>query len=189
MKKIFASITTICLLLVISACNTNDETDNSVQDMQNRNQIQDELNPNDEFKSRSNQDINHQLGYVRYSKDEIDAQNLNNHEAKIDRREMADMITRLILNNDGFNEVATLVTDQEVLIAYDRDQNSDSKLTKEIAQKTAESVMPRFYKVYVSDNKSFMYDIQSLHNSNTNRDYDQLIQKLIKGMEKPYKHE
>ncbi|MFB4475556.1 YhcN/YlaJ family sporulation lipoprotein, partial [Oceanobacillus caeni] len=78
---------------------------------------------------------------------------------------------------------------QEVLIAYDRDNNSDSKLTKEVAQKTAESVMPRFYEVYVSDNKSLMYDIQSLHNSTTNRNYDKLIQKLIKDMEKPYEHE
>ncbi|WP_068672809.1 YhcN/YlaJ family sporulation lipoprotein [Oceanobacillus sp. Castelsardo] len=189
MKKFFVSITAICLFLITSGCNTNNEAENSIQDMQNRNQIQDQLNPNHEFQTPSNQDINHQLGFVRYSKDEIDTQNMNNHEAKIDRREMADMITRLILNNDGFNEVATLVTDQEVLIAYDRDNNSDSKLTNEIAQKTAESVMPRFYKVYVSDNKSLMYDIQSLHNSNTNRDYDKLIQKLIKDMEKPYKHE
>ncbi|MFB4474330.1 YhcN/YlaJ family sporulation lipoprotein [Virgibacillus sp. SK37] len=189
MKKVFASITILYMLFVISACNTNDDTENSIQDMQNRNQIQDQLNPNHKIQTPSNQDINHQLGYVRYSKDEIDTQNLDNHEARIDRREMADMITRLILNNNGFNEVATLVTDQEVLIAYDRDNNSDSKLTKEVAQKTAESVMPRFYKVYVSDNKSLMYDIQSLHNSNTNRNYDKLIQKLINDMEKPYEHE
>lgn len=180
MKKQVFSIIGISLVLFMSACNTG--TDQSME-MEQSEEVRDQLNPNRHYDNQSNQDINHDLGYVRYSKTEMDMQKPSNHEAKINRSEMAEMITRLILANKGFEEVATLVTDQEVLIAFEKDEDRDSGETKEIARKTAESVMPRFYDIYVTDNKSFMQDIQSLHNSDTNRDYDQLINQLIDDME------
>ena len=42
--------------------------------------------------------------------------------------------------------------------------------------------MPGFFDIYVSDNKSLIGDIQSLHNSSTNREYDNLIEQLINKM-------
>ncbi|WP_156288516.1 YhcN/YlaJ family sporulation lipoprotein [Oceanobacillus salinisoli] len=179
MKKIIILILTVSSILFISACNV--DTDNT---MEERDQIADELDPNRDEVRTKNQDMNQQLGYVHYSKDEINEDAVNNREAKIDRPEMADMITRLILVNEGFEEVATLVTDQEVLVAYESEENSEQENTAQIARKTAESVMPSFYEIYVSDNESLIYDIQSLHNSTSRRNYDQLINQLIKEMQK-----
>ncbi|WP_085991466.1 YhcN/YlaJ family sporulation lipoprotein [Oceanobacillus senegalensis] len=179
MKKLVMLIITVSCFLIVSACNT--VNDGAMPEIEKN---ADEVNPLNEVEPKTNQDINQQLGYVRYSKDEIDVDRENNHEAKIDRPEMAEMITKLILRNDGFQEAATLVTDKEVFIAYQKDENADSERMADIAKKTAESTMPRFYSVYVSENESLMYDIQSLHNSSTNREYDNLIQQLKKEMEK-----
>lgn len=179
-KQMFFILCISFILLFMSACNMG--TDQSMEDRQ-REDVTNQLDPNRNFDHSPNQDVNHNLGYVRYSKNEIDMQDQNQKEAKIDRSQMADMITRLILTSDGFEEVATLITDKEVFIAYDKGGNRDSDEAKQIARKTAESVMPRFYEIYVTDNKSYMYDIQSLHNSGTNRDYDNLIQKFIDEMD------
>ncbi|GGB36538.1 hypothetical protein GCM10011409_12450 [Lentibacillus populi] len=98
---------------------------------------------------------------------------------------MADMITRLILRNEGFDEVATLVTDEEVLIAYQKNDNLDDRTAADIASKTAKSTMPGFFDVYVSDNGTLMNDIQSLHNSSaTNKNYDNTIEQIINEMNK-----
>ncbi|RKQ29606.1 YhcN/YlaJ family sporulation lipoprotein [Oceanobacillus halophilus] len=177
MKTIIITMITLSSFFIMSACNT--DTDNT---MQERDKVAEELNPNNEREATDNQDLNQQLGYVKYSKNDLD-ENME-QEAKIDRPEMAEMITRTILRNDGFEEVATLVTDQEVLIAYEESDKNETGRTAEIAKKTAESMMPSFYEIYVSKNSTLMQDIQSLHNSTTNRNYDNLIEQLIKEMKK-----
>lgn len=144
--------------------------------------ISNQHNPNTNITPQTGNDVNEQLGYVRYSKNEMDEELEANHSATIDRNTYADMITRIILRHDGFREVATLVTDREVLIAYEKDDGMERETAADIAKKTAESVMPGFFDIYVSDNKSLIGDIQSLHNSSTNREYDNLIEQLINKM-------
>jgi len=99
--------------------------------------------------------------------------------------EMADMITRIILQYEGFDEVATLVTDEEVLIVYDRNDEMEDENAADIARKTAVSLMPGFFDIYVSDNEALINDIQSLHNSTTNnQNYDNTIDNIISEMKK-----
>lgn len=95
------------------------------------------------------------------------------------------LITRIALRGEGLEQVATLVTDEEVLIAYEKSDDVDEKEAANIARKTAQSVIPQYYEIYVSDNESLINDIQSLHNSSTtDGSYENTIDQIIKEMEK-----
>ncbi|WP_042142965.1 YhcN/YlaJ family sporulation lipoprotein [Paucisalibacillus sp. EB02] len=169
----------LVLGLVLTACA---QTDNSSGEQE---QIMDQLDPNRENKIQNTSNLNDKLGYVNYTRDQLNQDTEEHHAATIDRVQMADMIARIILRNEGFNRVATLVTDEEVLIAYDRNEELDQNIAADIASKTAASVMPRFYHIYVSDNETLIQDIQSLHNSSTqNKEYDNTLDQIISQMKK-----
>ncbi|MGY0693255.1 YhcN/YlaJ family sporulation lipoprotein [Virgibacillus sp. FSP13] len=163
---------------VITGCNGTDDAASEQQ------QIVNELDPAKE-QAPTNEEMDNKLGYVRYNKDQLNNDTEQNHSVRLDRTQMANTITRLILRNDGFDEVATLVTDEEVLIAYQKEDELDEQTAADIASKTAKSTMPGFFDVYVSDNTTLMNDIQSLHNSSTrNKNYDNTIDKIIDEMKK-----
>lgn len=175
--KVFLSL--VFAMIVITGCgNTENATDE-------REKISDELDPTKELQAPADQEQNSRLGYVRYTKDQLNNNAEKNHTAKIDRNEMANMITRIILRNGGFHEVATLVTDKEVLIAYQKDDELDREMAADIAKRSAMSATPRFYDIYVSDNETLINDIHSLHNSSTqNDDYANTIDQIINEMKK-----
>ena len=130
-----------------------------------------------------NDDISSKLGYVRYSKEEMELEQDENRVVTFNREEMANTITRLILRNNEFEEVATLVTDDEILIAYDKPQEMDREEAATIVRKTALSIVPRFFHVYVSDQATSFQDIQSLQNSTSlNDDYQTTLEKIIEEM-------
>ncbi|GIO28636.1 YhcN/YlaJ family sporulation lipoprotein [Ornithinibacillus bavariensis] len=176
-NKVLISIVSVSILL--SACA---HTDTSTGE---REQVLDQLDPNRENKTQNTTDINDKFGYVNYKRDQLVQDREDNHVASINRVEMADTIARLILRNEGFNQVAALVTDEHVLIAYDRDEGLSSEVAADIASKTAVSVMPAFYDVYVTDNDTLIPDIQSLHNTTTSSmNYNNTINRIIKEMKK-----
>ncbi|WP_087972704.1 YhcN/YlaJ family sporulation lipoprotein [Oceanobacillus rekensis] len=178
MRSLF--IAAIIGIVFIAGCNTNDNT------MTEREQIVDELDPSRNYEAPAGDNTNSQIGYVRYTKEQFENDTVNRNKTfSIDRNEMADMITRIILQNNGFNEVATLVTDREVLIAYDRNEGTSESSAADIAKRTAMSIMPSYFDIHVSDNETLIHDIQSLHNSSTgNRNYDNTINLIIKEMKK-----
>ncbi|WP_010647347.1 YhcN/YlaJ family sporulation lipoprotein [Oceanobacillus massiliensis] len=180
MKFLYTLTLFLTAAIFLTGCATTNNT------MNKNDQIADELDPARNSPEPTNQDMNSQLGYVRYTKDQFQNDDENNDKAiSIDRNEMADMITRIILRSDGFEEVATLVTDQEVLIAYERSEATDEQKAADITKKTAMSIMPSYFDIYVSDNETLMQDIQSLHNSSSeNRNYDNTINLIIKEMQK-----
>lgn len=162
-------IVIIASILLLMGCNTNDV----IQPQQN----QLKQPPKDEFHD--------QLGFVHHRKDDINDELENNRILSFNREEMANIITRIILKNEGFDEVATLVTDKEVLIAFASNENIEKEKAEEIAEKVAASILPRFFKIYASANESLIHDIHSLHNSRTTRkDYDNTIKNIIEFMEK-----
>ncbi|MDQ0257632.1 hypothetical protein J2S74_005094 [Evansella vedderi] len=79
--------------------------------------------------------------------------------AIFDRSLMADTISKLVVTLRDINEAAALVTDQHVLIVYDADSD-DETLTATQVKKTAYSVVPGSYDVYVSNNTTLIQDIQ-----------------------------
>ncbi|MBP2076481.1 YhcN/YlaJ family sporulation lipoprotein [Oceanobacillus polygoni] len=181
MKAILVMMLTITTILV--GCTT---FDNSTSE---REQILDELDPTRNTPEPTDDELSSKLGYVRYTKDQLDNEMENGEQQlTIDRNEMADMITKIILRNDGFEEVATLVTDKEVLIAYQRNEELSAEEAADVSEKTAASIMPSFFNIHVSDNETLMQDIQSLHRSTSeNRNYDNTIHAIIKEMEKTSK--
>ncbi|MEC2159015.1 YhcN/YlaJ family sporulation lipoprotein [Virgibacillus halodenitrificans] len=177
-RKLYWSF--ILATFVITGCANNDNAMNDREDIVN------EMDPSTELQAPRDQELNDRLGYVRYTKDQLENSDEINHTAKMDRTEMANMITKMILRSDNFNEVATLVTDKEVLIAYELKPEAQKEYASDIAKKTAMSVMPRYFEIYVSDNENLIQDIHSLHNSNSSErnDFDNTIDTIIKEMKK-----
>ncbi|MEC5424954.1 YhcN/YlaJ family sporulation lipoprotein [Virgibacillus sp. C22-A2] len=170
-------ITLLALAALVGCGNTNEAVDD-------RNRMMNELDPTGGTEQQQmDNELNDRLGYVRYTKEENDLDADRNREVTIDRTEMANMITRIILDSDGFDEVATLVTDEEVLIAYLKNDEFEQVEAADIAKKTAMSVLPRYFDIYVSDNEVLIDDIHSLHNSTTtNQNYDNTINRIIDEM-------
>lgn len=176
MKWIPLLLPSVLTIAIVTGCNgeTNSQSEQE--------QIADELRPEKKH-STTDEEVDDKLGYVRYQKDQVNDDREKQRSVRIDRPKMADMITRMILRNDNFDEVATLVTDEEVLIAYQLNEDADNETAADIANKTAQSAMPGFFDIYVSDNSHLMNDIQSLHNSSTNKNYDNTIDQIIERME------
>lgn len=176
-RKLSAFILPALLALVVSGCgNPNDSSQ--------KDEIVNELDParHEEY-TGEDQELNKKLGFVKYTKDQVKNEPIEN--ITIDREKLADMITKNILQNEAFDKAATLVTDEDVLIAYKKNDTLEEEKAAEIARKSAISVMPGYFDIYVSDNDVIMNDIQSLHNSSThNKNYDNYKDEIINEMQK-----
>jgi ribosomal protein S17E len=124
-------------------------------------------------------------GFVRHQKSPVENdQGGTEHYAPIDREQIAHIISELSTDMPNVNDVATLVTDQEVLVSYTTD-TKDRNLTADQVKRTAMSVVPRYYHVYVSDNKNLMRDVENLANLDaTSRNARNSVNALIKQMKK-----
>jgi len=166
-------------LLIVSGCGMNKpKTDED--------KIAEELNPTRNKDSTIDPEWEKRLGYVNYTKDQFDDEPDRDEIVRMDRNKMADTIARIILqNSESFDEVATLVTDKEVLIAYDKNDHLSDEDAVDLAKKSAMSVVPRFFDIYVTDNPSLIPDIQSLHNTTTqDRSHGNTLEQIISEMEK-----
>lgn len=178
MKGNVILLSSLLALLFVAGCG---ETNNA-NDKQE--QIADQLDPTNDLPI-NNDEFNNKLGYVHYTDDEIDINSENNHSVKLDHNHMADMISRMIMRSDGFKEVATLVTDQHVLISYNKKDEIDDDTATEIANNTARSVTPTFYDIYVSDNPALIQDIQHLHNTGSkSNNYENKLNRIISEMKR-----
>ncbi|MFP5112781.1 YhcN/YlaJ family sporulation lipoprotein [Bacillaceae bacterium C204] len=135
--------------------------------------------------SRGVRNVSNNYGFVRHQKSPLMNDNTaNDHYTALDREQAANIISKLSTNIPNVNDLATLVTDQEVLIAYTTD-SKDRNLTADQVKKTAMSVVPRYYHVYVSDNKVLMRDVENLANlDSTSRNARNLVNGLITQMKK-----
>jgi hypothetical protein len=129
--------------------------------------------------------VSNNYGFVRHQKSPVMGDNTaNNHYAALNREQVANIISKYSTNIPNVNDVATLVTDQEVLIAYHTDAK-DRNLAADQVKRTAMSVVPRYYHVYVTDNKSLLRDVQSLASlDSTSRNARNSVNHLIKQMKK-----
>ncbi|MCT2535910.1 YhcN/YlaJ family sporulation lipoprotein [Aquibacillus koreensis] len=175
---------TLCAItLTISGCTSNDEAGDMLDRSIDGNNEFDQFQAPDA--NNENNEISSQLGYVHYTEDEVKLDRETDHYISIDRNRLADTITRLILQYDGFEDVATLVTDEEVLIAYDKPEDIETEKAASMVKKSAVSVLPSFFNVYVSDQPVTFRDIQSLKNSTTvDDDYENTLENIITEMKK-----
>ncbi|WP_330948956.1 YhcN/YlaJ family sporulation lipoprotein [Virgibacillus sp. MG-45] len=148
-----------------------------------REKLSKELDPARNQESPADTEFDKRIGYVNYKRDQLEQDRENNPTLTIDRNKMADMIARVILRNEGFIEIATLVTDKEVLIAYEKNEALSSNDAADMAKRTALSMMPRYFKVYVSEDASLIPFIQSMHHDmNSERDYQHTLKRIINEM-------
>ncbi|PEQ84116.1 sporulation protein [Bacillus sp. AFS006103] len=185
MKKLVI-ILGLCTLTALTGCS---------KDMSNRDVYEESgntINVNNkrhdlynEGASRSVRNASNNYGFVRHQKSPLMNDNTaNDHYTALNREQVANIISKLSTEIPNVNDVATLVTDQEVLIAYKTD-SKNRNMTADQVKKTAMSVVPRYYHVFVTDNKVLIRDVENLANlDSTSRNARNLVNGLIKQMKK-----
>ncbi|WP_053367597.1 YhcN/YlaJ family sporulation lipoprotein [Bacillus sp. FJAT-27245] len=130
-------------------------------------------------------DESQRFGFYRHQKSPVMGDRSTAEEmARIDRGQIAKDISRISTTLPNVNDAAVLVTDEEVLVAYDTDSNN-RELTADQVKKTAMSCVPRFFHVYVSDNKNLMRDVETLSSLTThNENAEESIAAVIREMKK-----
>ncbi|WP_347548965.1 YhcN/YlaJ family sporulation lipoprotein [Pseudalkalibacillus hwajinpoensis] len=125
-------------------------------------------------------------GFVRHSRNTNNSNSQKQPEniAYLDRDQLADMISSMAIVLPNVNDVAALVTDEEVLIGY-KSTTKDRDATADQVKKTALSVIPRYYHVYVSDEDGMISEIERYENGSTaNGEMDKSIDQTIAKMKK-----
>jgi len=169
MKQKITLLAVLFMILFSAACQ---QADNANYDA---------LNPDhrNEQSETYSEDRKAQVGYVRYTREDLDVKN-SSPEFVIDREEAADMITRIIMESGNFEETASLVTDREVIIAYEKNEDITETEAAELAERTVRSLLPDFYKVYPSANPNHMDEIHSLHREQTDNPLNhETIERII----------
>lgn len=125
------------------------------------------------------------FGFVRHQKETA----LPHGETKpsialYDPELLADAISKLSILIPGVHDVATLVTDRHVLVAYSANSENRNETADQV-KRTAMSCVPRFFHVYVSDNPDMMEGIERFknHSSRSDHVYDVLehtIEEMLK---------
>ena len=124
------------------------------------------------------------FGYVRHRKEGIQANSKPHEEYTINREQTADIIARMCTNIAEVDDVSVLVTDEEVLIVYDT-ESTDKQSSADQVMKTAFSIVPGWYDIYVTDNTFLRQDVENFATLNThNSGIDQLLEHVIKEMGK-----
>ncbi|WP_203363121.1 YhcN/YlaJ family sporulation lipoprotein [Bacillus sp. REN10] len=197
MKKplMMAGLTSMMLL---GACAMNDNNDNAAGGIykENGNTInvrnrEDLYNSNGRITSDNElmtRDRSDNFGYVRQQKSPIQGETVSyKNMYTIDRERTADAISKLSVGLPTVNDCSVLVTDEEVLIAYDTDAKTkkDRQEAADQVKKTAMSVVPRWYNIYVTDDVGLRRDIENIAPMGANVDGAQdTINRTIKLMTK-----
>ncbi|WP_246945688.1 YhcN/YlaJ family sporulation lipoprotein [Bacillus pinisoli] len=128
-------------------------------------------------------DVGTKFGYVRHQKSPVAEDNNQLNEMPVfNRGQVADIITKMAVLLPDVNDVATLVTDEEVLIAYETDSENRFETADQV-KKTAISVVPRYFHVYVSDQPKMIDEIEKYGNLDSNsRDIDRIMDVTIQEM-------
>jgi hypothetical protein len=122
------------------------------------------------------------FGYMRHmSGDKVKT---GNAVPYLNRQKLADMISDMVLQLPDIKDVGTLVTDEEVLIGY-KTANKDRNAAADQVKMTAFSVVPRYYHVYVTDEKGMINKIEQYQAlNNDTEDIEGIIDRLIQEMKK-----
>lgn len=99
----------------------------------------------------------------------------------LDFEEIANIISRLAVNYTDVQDVATLVTSKEVLIGYQTDTDNHDLVADKV-KRTALSVVPGSYHVYVTDDPTLIKDITRFRDLAPTRDIQQMLDATIREM-------
>ncbi|WP_055737488.1 MULTISPECIES: YhcN/YlaJ family sporulation lipoprotein [Bacillaceae] len=119
-------------------------------------------------------------GFSRHTYEEMQHNNDQAGALVVNRDMLAEGISRMIVDNPAIEEAAVLVTDKYVLAVYDQQDNEKDNMVADQVKRTALSVVPSFYDVYVSNDPSHIKDIERYQNMTAgNADYASLLEDTI----------
>ncbi|WP_110928595.1 YhcN/YlaJ family sporulation lipoprotein [Bacillus massiliglaciei] len=122
------------------------------------------------------------FGFVRMNSAAIEGQDPGKSTPMLNREELAKVISSLCIQIPNVEDVSALVTDEEVLIVYQTDSNNRNETADQV-KRTAMSAVPRFYHVYVSDNKALAQNVENFATlGSNNRDIEYMIEKTVEQM-------
>ncbi|KKB44420.1 YhcN/YlaJ family sporulation lipoprotein [Bacillus thermotolerans] len=163
--------------LLLAACNATD-TDNAAEDAlyddeANTINISDRYDTNNEDQqtARDGRVINNNdtdennFGYVRHQKSPTQGETVSYRDIyTMDRERTADAIARLIVGLPTVNDSSVVVTDEEVLVAYTKEENAnaDGEGIADQVKRTALSVVPRWYHVYLTDDPNLRREVENI---------------------------
>ncbi|MRX54594.1 sporulation protein [Bacillus idriensis] len=175
MKKIAFTASLIGMIIMTGCQNTASENELFEE---NGNTV----NVNNENGIKNGKDTNSGFGYVRHVKNNLAQENDYDKVPQVDYEKTANAISSLIVQLPNIQDVATLVTDEEVLIAYQSDTKNRNETADQV-KKTAISVVPRYYHVYLSDDPEMIKQVEGYSGLDPeSRDIDQIINNTIKEM-------
>ncbi|MCP8969755.1 YhcN/YlaJ family sporulation lipoprotein [Ectobacillus sp. SYSU M60031] len=123
-----------------------------------------------------------QIGYTRKQKG--DASVGTSQNSYVDRGTLSNIITDMAVQLPDVTDAATMVTDDEVFVAY-RANTTNRKLVADQVYKTAASVVPRYYHIYVSPEQKLMTQMEGLKSGKLNNtEYVQTVEMLKRQMVK-----
>ncbi|HDR7846578.1 TPA: YhcN/YlaJ family sporulation lipoprotein [Bacillus toyonensis] len=138
-------------------------------------------NKNDMYHTENTNTRLTRVGYSSKQKHEVS----NKQVGAINREKVAEMITSMTVKLPDVTNAATLVTDDEVFVVY-RANTTDPKLVvADQVYKAALSIVPRYYKAYVSTDQKLISQIQGLQSGALNdTEYTQSLDMLKREMSK-----
>lgn len=123
-----------------------------------------------------------QFGYKRDQATPVRNSQNNQNITTVDYGEIANSINKMVIQLPTIQDSATLVTDQEVLIAYET-SSDDREMVADQVSKTGLSIVPRFYHVYISDNQEMIHEIERFRALGTNSPrVEQILETTINEM-------
>lgn len=97
------------------------------------------------------------FGYARHQATPV-ANKEEMQAPQIDREEMAHIISSLTVQLPNIQDASALVTDEEALVVYKTDSGQREQTADQV-KKTAASVIPRYYHIYISDDPDMMQSV------------------------------
>jgi hypothetical protein len=156
-------VMTICLIF-ITGCQTLMQNESpiaqdNVEILNSKNRSDfNVINPDKDYREIQ------RFGYVRHQRETaLPRGGTNPIIAVYDPELLADAISKLAVLIPDVEDVATLVTDQHILIAYET-TSEDRDLTADQVRQTAVSCVPSFFDIYVSDKPEMISTIERFGN-------------------------
>ncbi|WP_019156179.1 YhcN/YlaJ family sporulation lipoprotein [Robertmurraya massiliosenegalensis] len=182
MNKIFLFIS-VSFLFLITACNNDDA---AVEGLYNKSG--NTINVNDQradIYNKNGKNKSEDFGYVRHQKEPIMGSNVSNdHYEAMDREKTADTISKLCTDIPNVDDVSTLVTGEEVIIVY-ATETENRNLAADQVKKTAMSVVPRWFDIYVTDNTALRKNVESYATMDSDsKKVEYALDELIKEIKK-----
>ncbi|MCA1055541.1 YhcN/YlaJ family sporulation lipoprotein [Rossellomorea aquimaris] len=189
LNKYILGTTVLSFALLGTACSGIDKANEEMfHDNGNTINVNDQEELYNENVSKDSMKNGEDFGYVRQQKSPIQGQTISNKNMyRLDREKVADSISKMSVAIPNVEDCATLVTDEEVLISYKTDKkDKDARFNvADQVKKTAMSVIPRWYHVYVTDDPNLMQNVENLakmdsDSNNVNTAIDDTIDQMLK---------